>query len=265
MAKDTFIVYKSYLDRFSRLTDEQMGKLFRAILEYESTGEEPVIDDAKAEASFEVVKYDLDLNDERYEEICRKRREFGSLGGKQKVANASKSYQKVASDSKSKQNVPHNDYDNDTDNEDYTPTELFKDIIPSEIIPKRKDDKSSQRERIPKADLDEIVARWNTLPEPIPRLTVLKPGTKRYESLSARYDEYGVDNIMLAIENIRKSSFLCGKTSHWFIKFDWLVLPNNFPKVLEGNYADKEEDQTPKPSRCVSIVDDMIAKGLLPI
>ena len=266
MAKDTFIVYKSYFDRFSRLTDEQMGKLFRAILEYECTGEDPVIDDAKAEASFEVVKYDLDLNDEKYEEICRKRRESGSLGGKQKVANASKCYQKVASVSKSKQNLPvydsDNDNDNHTDSDNDLSSGLFKTIIPSDKGVKKKDTIVSQKEnRISKEDLDEIIARWNTLPEPVPKLTVLKPGTKRYESLTARYDDYGVDNIMIAIEKVRKSSFLCGKSSNWHISFDWFVLPNNFPKVLDGNYTDTDAEQKPKSKG--SMIDEWIERGLL--
>ncbi|MBQ7644355.1 MAG: hypothetical protein IJS84_04960, partial [Spirochaetales bacterium] len=44
---------------------------------------------------------------------------------------------------------------------------------------------------------------------------------------------------------IARSSFLIGqnKTS-WMVTFDWFVKPNNFPKVLEGNYLDK--DQTGK-------------------
>ena len=134
--------------------------------------------------------------------------------------------------------------------------------IPSDKGLKKKDDKSSQKEgRIPKADLDEIVSRWNTLPDPVPKITVLKTGTKRYESLAARYDEYGVDNIMIAIEKVRKSSFLCGKSSSWHISFDWFVLPNNFPKVLEGNYTDSEQDQRPKSKG--SLIDEWRQKGLL--
>ena len=46
---------------------------------------------------------------------------------------------------------------------------------------------------------------------------------------------------MKAIEKIKGSSFLQGKSKSrrpWVITFDWFVLPNNFPKVLDGNYDD---------------------------
>ena len=42
-----------------------------------------------------------------------------------------------------------------------------------------------------------------------------------------------------AIGNIEKSSFLKGQNDRgWVITFDWFVKPNNFIKVLEGNYDD---------------------------
>ena len=57
--------------------------------------------------------------------------------------------------------------------------------------------------------------------------------------LKARIADYGVDDVIKAIENIRCSSFLRGKGNKgWTITFDWFVKPNNFIKVLEGNYSD---------------------------
>jgi hypothetical protein len=46
--------------------------------------------------------------------------------------------------------------------------------------------------------------------------------------------------VLEAIGKIQESPFLMGKTRKPFnITFDWFVLPNNFPKVLEGNYSDR--------------------------
>lgn len=87
--------------------------------------------------------------------------------------------------------------------------------------------------------MQEIGNYWNdyvqgTLIKPIIKLT---PRTKRYESLNARCNEYGYDKVIEAIGKIKNSDFLQGKNSKgWVITFDWFVLPNNFPKVLEGNY-----------------------------
>ena len=84
---------------------------------------------------------------------------------------------------------------------------------------------------------------WNELKcygiAPISKLT---NGTKRHESLKARIEQYGVEEVLRAIENIKTSSFLKGETGKgWTITFDWFVKPNNFVKVLDGNYNDKEK------------------------
>jgi len=84
-----------------------------------------------------------------------------------------------------------------------------------------------------------VVDAWNALQDvgikPISRVS---SGSKRYQSLIARLREYGEDDVLQAIERIRLSDFLQGKHGGrpWLITFDWFVLPNNFPKVLEGNY-----------------------------
>ncbi len=86
-----------------------------------------------------------------------------------------------------------------------------------------------------------IVAAWNQLEVyGIKSIIKLSSKSKRYECLVARLKEYGEENVLKAIENIKQSNFLQGKSSDrrkWFITFDWFVLPNNFPKVLEGNYS----------------------------
>ena len=63
--------------------------------------------------------------------------------------------------------------------------------------------------------------------------------------VKARVREYGMEAMITAIKNISKSSFLQGKNDRgWVITFDWFIKPNNFTKVLEGNYNDrgKEDD-----------------------
>lgn len=87
--------------------------------------------------------------------------------------------------------------------------------------------------------LQPIIDKWNELG--LQRLISINAGTTRYKLLNARMKEYGEDKVLEAIENIKESSFLKGQNSKgWTITFDWLVKPNNFLKVLEGNYRDKE-------------------------
>ena len=86
-----------------------------------------------------------------------------------------------------------------------------------------------------------LIQKWNELPDAIAKISTLKKDTQRYKMLSQRINEYGSDKILEAIEKIKQSSFLLGQNkSGWTITFEWFVRPNNFVKVLEGNYIDKK-------------------------
>ena len=86
-----------------------------------------------------------------------------------------------------------------------------------------------------------LIEKWNELPDTISKISTLKKDTQRYKMLSQRINEYGSDKVLEAIEQIKRSSFLLGKNDRgWTITFEWFVKPNNFIKVLEGNYIDKK-------------------------
>lgn len=86
-----------------------------------------------------------------------------------------------------------------------------------------------------------LIQKWNELPDAITKISTLKKDTQRYKMLSQRVSEYGENKVLEAIEKIKQSSFLQGNNNKgWTITFEWFVRPNNFIKVLEGNYADKK-------------------------
>lgn len=88
-------------------------------------------------------------------------------------------------------------------------------------------------------DIEAIINKWNQLN--LQQLRSINKSTNRHKMLRARISEYGIDDVFKAIENIKRSTFLQGQNKKgWTITFDWLVRPNNFPKVLEGNYTDKK-------------------------
>lgn len=60
---------------------------------------------------------------------------------------------------------------------------------------------------------------------------------KRKLALLARVKEHGKKALQKAVANAVKSDFLNGRTDKPFkASIDWILKPNNFPKVLEGNY-----------------------------
>ena len=90
-----------------------------------------------------------------------------------------------------------------------------------------------------------IVDKWNTLSDlGIKTLRSITPGSKREKNLKARLSEFGEDSFDEIIEHIRRSKYLQGKVNGWIVDFDWLVLPSNYQKVLDGKYDDRAEKES---------------------
>lgn len=86
-------------------------------------------------------------------------------------------------------------------------------------------------------DVRRIVEAWNSLG--LQQISKVTSDSKRGGMLRARVNEYGVDAVLKAIDNIRESPYLKGQNgSGWVITFEWFVKPNNFLKVFEDNYRE---------------------------
>lgn len=103
MSKNSFVLYTEQRAILNKLTDEQAGKLIKAIYEYVDTGEikdiDPVIDIVITPF---ITVLDKDLK--KYEETKKKRAEAGAKGGKQTQANAKDRKQSKANALNDKQN-----------------------------------------------------------------------------------------------------------------------------------------------------------------
>lgn len=87
-------------------------------------------------------------------------------------------------------------------------------------------------------DVRRIQEAWNSLG--LSQISKITADSKRGQMLRARVNQYGADKVLEAIEKVRNSSFLQGQSTRgWVITFDWFVKPNNFPKVLEGQYDNR--------------------------
>ncbi len=92
--KKSFILYNDSLSIFKELTNEQAGILIKAIIDYNNDIEPEL--DFGLKMAFLPFKNQFVRDSEKWENVRNKRVEAGIKGGKQKVANASKSKHKVA-------------------------------------------------------------------------------------------------------------------------------------------------------------------------
>ena len=107
MARAYFCAYYSYLDLLRELTDEEVGRLMRAVFIYAVDGMELDLPPVERMA-FLAISGQIERDTKRYEKICEKNRE-----------NALMRSQAVAANEKEKEKEKNNSIDkaNESDNE----------------------------------------------------------------------------------------------------------------------------------------------------
>lgn len=82
MKKKSFIIRLENIEQFNMLTDEQCGKLLKAMCRYVDTGEVENFHDKMVSFAFSFLKGQIDRDAEKYEEMCAKNAENGKKGGR---------------------------------------------------------------------------------------------------------------------------------------------------------------------------------------
>ena len=101
--KKGFVAFVEWKANTDILTDEQAGRLFRAVFSYAETGETPAFDDPTVAMAFGFIKKDIDRTNEKYEDIKRKRTEARLGKTQQKGTNENKTQQTTTKGNKPKQ------------------------------------------------------------------------------------------------------------------------------------------------------------------
>lgn len=134
MAKDSFIIYKSFYKPISRLSDKQLGRLFRAIFKYQLGEEVTVEEDIEMAFGFFINQFEID--ETKYHGIVERNRNNGRKGGAPIGNSNAKSKQPKQpsglNSTQTTQNKPNeNDNENDIDKE--SPNGDKKEAEPSSL------------------------------------------------------------------------------------------------------------------------------------
>lgn len=121
--KSSFVLYTRYREQINMLNNEQAGQLMKAIFDYQAMGE-VAIEDSVVAMLWSVMKQQLDVDNQKYQETCAKRAAAGAKGGKSKHSKSENEEAKQANaifakQTKAKQADNDNDieYENEIDNE----------------------------------------------------------------------------------------------------------------------------------------------------
>lgn len=212
---DSMVIYRSFYDALKELDDTTAAAVFRAICEYGLNGQEIQLQGIE-KAIFALIRPQIDANNKR-KENGKRGAEFGKLGGRpKKEENPKETPRKPQENPKETPNVNAN-------------------------VNVNVEKKSSA-----KALLKEIADAWNSYSKRgnIPKVVSIPSGSMREKLLHARLESFGKDQVLAAVDNVFSSSFLRGENDKgWACSFDWFLKPNNFVKILDGNYNDKEAPQ----------------------
>ena len=113
MNTEYFCCYHSYLKKIAKLSDQEVGRLFRSLLQYSATGETQELA-GRESIAFDFIADDIDRAKKNYEQKCKKNRENALANAgerKRSQANGSERGDIVEDKNKDKEkdntNTPH--------------------------------------------------------------------------------------------------------------------------------------------------------------
>jgi len=104
----------------------------------------------------------------------------------------------------------------------------------------------AREEEVANHDFDEIISFFNEQMKGKGIQQVAIITSERRQAFERLMSQTGVnkDTLKQAIKNAAESDFLNGKgPKGWVASFDWMMMPQNFQKVLENNYRNKPVTQ----------------------
>lgn len=90
--------------------------------------------------------------------------------------------------------------------------------------------------------IQDVVDLFNTIVPSMPKVKSLTATRKK--NITLRLKDYGMEKIVEVFHKAEASDFLCGRIKEWKAGFDWVMKPENFVKIMEGNYDNKENGKT---------------------
>lgn len=236
-----FSFFESYHRALLRVCDERYGRIVRAMSSFVFNGENPNFSDDADWIVWELIRPIL----ERGVEISKIRSEAGGNGGRRgKGVSRNKGNKNAVKIKNQKQNNSKQKQNNSG-----VGIGLGKEIdssLHSESSLETNVSLSSPHDAqcAYSIDFDNLMQYFNSKMQTKAIATITKMTSKRKNAVNARMVEYGKEAIQTVIDNAADSTFLNGGGDNGFVaSFDWIFRPNNFPKVLEGNYANHTRQQ----------------------
>ena len=214
----SFVLYTSYAEILEGLSIEQMGYIFKAILEYKTTKKTTDLP-VDLMVVFKFIKNQLDIDEKKYKDKTLKASINGRKGGAPKGNQNAKKQPKQPKTTENKHNDNDNVNVNDNDNVN---------VFNKEVVFEKKSDPYTSKTK------DEFVAEYEKVFKVKPIL--LAPQLNKLAELKAEVPDFK-ENMRKAIEKLKKIEF---SDINFTPSASWLLREDNFARVLNGEFDKKE-------------------------
>lgn len=219
MAREFFCCYHSYKKKCEKLSDQELGRLFRALMDFSETGERADLAGREAIA-FDFIADDIARAEATYAEKCRKNAASGAVGARRRWHSENSGRQKPHSENSQEKNENENEKEKEKEKNNI--------MMLTHHVSAR-------------TDYMEAVNAYNELCAPT------LPAVKQVSETRKGHIKTGLTQLKKADVTWREyfslaatSDFLMGRNGAWHgCGFDWLIKPANMLKVLEGNYKNR--------------------------
>lgn len=220
--RKSFILHKDSLSVLDDLSDEQAGRLFKAIRAHQCGIDIEI--DAITKIALSPFKSQFDRDDEKYEKKVNANKINGMKGGRPK----SEGNPEKAKEPSGLFGNPENPQKGDSGSDSGSDSD-------SEDI----DTNVSSSTDVDRCPQSEIISIWG---EVLPELRQPRVWDgQRAKDLAARWKSKdvkanSVDYWRGLFEYIRRSDFLMGRVTNFSASLDWVVKASNYNKIIEGKY-----------------------------
>lgn len=244
--KNSIIVYADWINVFEELEDDEAGRLIKHFFRYVNDLN-PNPPDRITKIAFEPIRQSLKRDLEKWESKKGERSTSGRMGNLKKytpdlylqvsnnqltLEDAEKiaKYRKVSlsdnSEQKTSQSIAN-----------VAVSESVSDNVSD--IPLKKENKDNSS-----IDFEKLKIFWNDSVNGKSISGIEKITDKRKKLIKSLFTEFSKEKFIEVLNIALKSNFLVGDNkSNFVMSFDWFINKNNFIKVMEGNYKNKESEK----------------------
>lgn len=242
--KQSMIFYASWKEAIKGLPDSVRLEVYEAAVDFAMTGNAPELS-AMAAMVFPFIRQDIERDTTNYQRLCEKNREnIRKRWNKEQKGSDTTVYDRIPPYTtlyQKYQPIPNDitTSSNSLSKEKNSLQSSKRKSAEADPIAAQKEEKADTPDFRKLADFfnDELRRNGSIIP------TIRSIGGQRRSGTMARIREHGKPAFAEAVKKAAASDFLNGKNDRgWVADFDWIIKPNNFIKVLEGNYDNRQQN-----------------------